>query len=458
MDLCKAFKNKTSNLQCSSKIKTGNFCGTHRNYGTPIFDNSGNIINLIENFHTKEFNSTNNTTNLSDIMNSTLTVYKKLENSSMYKEYLNTRKNYIKDNNKHIDILEYMENSKLDFYPYARILASLEYYKLIKNNDNSKFMLVINNISILESFFVLLLKAITNIDKVIILQKWIKKSQSKFNLILHGPGFNNRKLCVNDNDFVSLDEITEIVDEDFISFKDENEFIYGFNLESIMELIFKSDENFYENFKKNTQRILCYRQYIRTLYNHYNKIKINNPYTRDLLTSDFKLKTIRLYTRKIYKKLGSNTNQIFFNNDNRGILVNNVSVDLKTQVRNKCFSIFQKIDMFGYMTDISWLMDENIKLLKLFYKKLAMQWNFEFGLNNTAKYKISGTHNLFHHIQDIQLSRADKYVLLDKILDTLNILVSNGQTDSDRNTGCIIILYALASINNRCIEANPWLA
>ena len=38
------------------------------------------------------------------------------------------------------------------------------------------------------------------------------------------------------------------------------------------------------------------------------------------------------------------------------------------------------------------------------------------------------------------------------------IIVSNGATEPDRQNGCIIILYALAFINNRCILANPWLA
>jgi len=115
--------------------------------------------------------------------------------------------------------------------------------------------------------------------------------------------------------------------------------------------------------------------------------------------------------------------------------------------------------MFGYITDIIWLMDENVKNLKFFYKKLALQWNLEFGLNNTARYRIARTHNLFSqsHLQDIMLSRVDKYILLDKILESVNVLVSNGETDEDRNTGCILILYALAAINPRCVAANPWL-
>ena len=55
-------------------------------------------------------------------------------------------------------------------------------------------------------------------------------------------------------------------------------------------------------------------------------------------------------------------------------------------------------------------------------------------------------------------SRIDKYNLLDKILEPVNIMVSNGATEPDRQNGCIIILYAIAFINNRCVLANPWLA
>jgi hypothetical protein len=273
----------------------------------------------------------------------------------------------------------------------------------------------------------------------------------KFNKKLHGP---SREGAVNECDFVSLDDIKDIPDEDYIGLKDEKGFVYGFNLDSVVDLILKTDENYLETFKKHqvSRHELCYRQYIRTLYNHYNKIKINNPFTRDLLPCEFKLRVFQLYARKIYKTQTKKSIQAQSN-------INTGVVDLRQNTRNKCFSIFQKIDMFGYMTDIIWLMDENVKNLKLFYKKLALQWNLEFGLDNTARYRIAKTHNLFSHshLQDIMLSRADKYVLLDKILDTLNVLVSNGETEADRNTGCIMILYALSAINRRCIDANPWL-
>lgn len=458
MDKCKAYKNKTTKIQCSAKIKSGFFCGKHQTTGTPIYNDNGELIKTSSNVSlvspVSPLLTSNGKTNGYDRLNT----YKKIAGSDIYNQYLDSRKLYMKDTssntNKPIELIEYLENSKINFYPYSRILASLEYYKLLNGTEigksNTKFLLVSDNIAKLESLFAILIKANTHLDKLVKLQRWVRNSLFAFSKRLHGA---HRARVVNDSDFVSLDDIKDIPDKDFIALEDAHGFVYGFNLDSIVDLILKSDENFLESFKKQSVGF-CYRQYVRTLYNHYNKIKINNPYTRDLLPCDFKLRVFQLHARNIFKAMKNN---LSIQLNASGLGTGTGASDLRQQVRNKCFAIFQKIDMFGYMTDIAWLMDENVKNLKLFYKRLAFQWNLEFGLNNTARYRISRTHNLFSHLQDIMLSRADKYVLLDKILDTLTVLVSNGETEGDRNTGCILILYALAAINPRCIEANPWL-
>ena len=452
---CRAYKNKTTKLQCTAIIKNGNYCGKHKNFGNPVFDNAGNYILATTNNSNTNMKKQQIDSGCSGASASASgSIHKELENSNLYINYLIARKHYIIETNKHIDILEYMENSKMDNYPYSRILASLEYYKLIQSNlhitQNNKY------ISMLESFFNLLLKVYLNLDKVKKLQKWIKTSLNKYRYKLHGNAWHTRTLCVNDSDFVSLDNINDISEENFISFRDQSGFTYGFALDSLLDLILKTDDNFLDNFKK-TSNGLCYRQYIRVLYNHYNKIKVKNPYTRDLLPGEFKLKVFKLHARTIYfTKPYTNGISNKPTNISSNISTNS-GIDIKTRVRNKCLNVFQKIDMLGYMTNTAWLLDENIKNIKLFYKKLAFQWVFEFGLNDTARYKISKNYNLFTNTRDILTSRSDKYILLDKILDTLNILVSNGESESDRATGCIIILYALAYINRQCIESNPWL-
>ena len=219
-------------------------------------------------------------------------------------------------------MIDYIENNKLDTYPLPRINASLEHYKLIKTNTHSQFLQAINNIDKLNSFFVILLKANQNISKIIKIQKFIKKVLYNHKLKLYGPALNNRSSCINDTDFFTLDELKDIPNEEFFSFTDEKNFVYGFHIDSITQLLFKSDEHYFEQFKKkiknkkiiinNNSINLCYKQFINLLSNHYNKIKVSNPYTRFFLDNKTKLNIITLYAKKEYdtnlKNNNNNTN------------------------------------------------------------------------------------------------------------------------------------------------------
>lgn len=516
--LCSTYKNKHEHTQCPNKRKDNlKFCGKHKNMKDIIFDDTNTQIGIeirhpepvrlykhesIENIentenididiNTSKANEPNEPSKIdlndyskntiNNILNDGITItttdtntettdttennklsislsrkktIKSLEKNKYYNDYLTIRKTYIKNNTKHIELIDYIENSNLDSYSLTRINASLDYYKLLnsKNIETSQFLQAIYNIVKLKAFFDSLLKANKFLPQVIKLQRYIKKSLQLLKQNLHGPAFNHRQLCVNDSDFFTLDELKDIPNDDFFSFTDEKKFIYGFSIDSIIQLILKSDENYFEQFSRkikhrhtttSTTPKICYYQFIKTLYTHYSKIKIINPYTRFVIDNKIKLKAIRLYARKEY-------------DINRVEHIVEV-VDIKTLVKNKCLAIFQKIDMFGYQTDINWLYDQNHTVLKIFYKKLALLWNFEFGLNNEARYKIAHSHNIFVNLHDIMISKQDKYTLLDKILEPVNAMVSNGRTDADKQSGCIIVLYALAFINNRCVMANPWLA
>ena len=453
---CLAYKSKIEHSQCPAKTQpNSNYCGRHRNTTIPAFNHPHPQTPLIQSIQSIQSIPEHIQSIQSIQSNEThINILKQLEidHSREYMDFIQCRKNYIKEASKHIELVEYMENNKMDCYPYTRIIASLEYYNLIKKNTASRFILAVNNINILASFFESLLTATLHTDKLVKLQRWIKSRLKVFNNKIRGIGYLDRSLCVNDSDFVSLDDLVEIPDKDFVSFRDDQGFIYGFNLDSLVELILKSDEHYLDTFTRTTSINLCYRQYIRTLYNHYNKLKINNPYTRFLIPGPVKLNVFRLYAQQQFiKKLktssGNNTSN-----------TNSVKPDNKTAIRNRCFAVMQKIDIMGYFTDIAWLMDENVKNIKAFYRKMAALWNYEMGLNNTNRYKIARVHNLFNNLEEVITSRADKYHILDKVLTVMSILVSNGEMESDQNSGAILILYAFAAINPRCIQANPWLA
>jgi hypothetical protein len=60
--------------------------------------------------------------------------------------------------------------------------------------------------------------------------------QRKYNNC-HGPAIRNRRICTNDTDFYTMDELSELPISQFFSFKDVDGFIYGFDLVSFYNLI-----------------------------------------------------------------------------------------------------------------------------------------------------------------------------------------------------------------------------
>jgi hypothetical protein len=59
---------------------------------------------------------------------------------------------------------------------------------------------------------------------------------------LHGPAIMERKMCTNSDDFVTMEPLEEINFHQFISYKDTDGFIYGFDITSLHNLFLKSGD------------------------------------------------------------------------------------------------------------------------------------------------------------------------------------------------------------------------
>ena len=70
---------------------------------------------------------------------------------------------------------------------------------------------------------------------------WKKQLRYKYHL-LHGPAVNKRGLCNNINDFLSFDDIDDIPYSQFFSYKDKDNFVYGFNIKSFYNLLINDTE------------------------------------------------------------------------------------------------------------------------------------------------------------------------------------------------------------------------
>tara|TARA_B100001057_G_C22845209_1_gene948742 strand:- start:663 stop:2198 length:1536 start_codon:yes stop_codon:yes gene_type:complete len=501
--LCNASKNQKSGkyTQCPyQKVNNTLFCGKHKNYlstknkqitcymitnnehinnipcdfkkcGLNPDDNdyllkknnlSGDIINCINNskFTNQNSYNINNlipeninyndiSNNVGDILNGNENNYRltdyhdrkksitKTLTTQIGKDYLKIRNNYIRKKVRQYTILDYLSNFNILDKP-ERINYSFKKYKLkfsnqqitklteleiiLKNGKNDDKSIIDErkrNIlelkqqymhSTLVSLFETIVIAYLNYDKVIKIQNNFKKYLIHKNIKYRGYGLYCRKLCVNDTDFYSLDTLEDIPNNKFFSYKDARGFVFGFHIDSINEL-----------FKKKRGRV-------------------KNPYNRDYFSLDVKDKLTYLTSK-----------------NNKNIKLDQHKIAFKISVRLKTIDVFTKIDLFGYQTNIDWIYEKSTTTLKYFYKKLSNYWNYRLGLSTQLKRKILPEHDLVLANRNILTSTLDKYKLLDKILNVLDALVSNGEGEDDKNLGSIIILHALSEISDECAASNPWL-
>lgn len=74
-----------------------------------------------------------------------------------------------------------------------------------------------------------------------IIQRIFRGHIVRFCVTLRGPGLINRESCVNETDFYTLEPLKEIANTSFFSYMDDKQYIYGFDICSIISLISKTN-------------------------------------------------------------------------------------------------------------------------------------------------------------------------------------------------------------------------
>lgn len=256
-------------------------------------------------------------------------------------------------------------------------------------------------------------KYLLNINKIIKIQSIFRTKYTLHINKLKGPGLFNRNICTNQNDFYTFLDKNEINYNYFFSFKDDNS-IYCFDIRSFKLLI--------ENFKSI------------------------NPYNRNSISDNIKTNAY-----KIIKYLNSNNSFSPYEDD---ILTE------EQEFNQNIIKIFQKIDSFGYNTDINWFKNLSLLNLKKFWINLEDIWNYRSNLSNQQKNNIirQNLQQPFHKFKFIHsFHLSNKKTLQNCILDDINIFISSGVDNSFSNIGCLYVLTALSAVSNSCLSAMPWL-
>ena len=132
--------------------------------------------------------------------------------------------------------------------------------------------------------------------------------------------------------------------------------------------------------------------------------------------------------------------------------------DIRTRVKNKIITTFQKMDFFGYQTNINWMLNLSLNRAKNLYRHLSVYWFYKANLTDEVRNNIVPNGGVFTDSMNRQVMRQiNKYVVLEYNIDIINKFVSASESESDRNLGSIITLMAMGEICAECAMANSWL-
>jgi hypothetical protein len=344
--------------------------------------------------------------------------------------------NYIKVNKSKISLMEDKMNTYNEKTSIKRQKISDDNFIIpnIKNyNETMKQNYNVSQLKLIAKFYKI---KITGLNKNELIESIYKFFGEYFQIVkiqklfrgyivrkykfLHGPAAQNRKICTNMEDFITLESINEISFHNFISYKDSDNFIYGFNISSLYNLILNS---------KDKNRVL----------NPYNR----NEIPKLLLNS---IKSIIQLSKILNVELN-----LKYEDDT--IISNEKMVELRA------LALFQNIDALGNYSNSTWFLSLTRDDLIKFVRELNDIWNYRAQLLSETKYKVCPPNGDPFRNMNIHYAytEPDLFNVKKIVLEVLEKLVNSGVDNDSRTLGAYYVLSALTLVNEEAATSLPWL-
>ena len=247
-------------------------------------------------------------------------------------------------------------------------------------------------------------------------QRLARKVLLKKYVTARGPAFIKRGLCVNDNDFFTMEPVKEISNEQFISYKCRDGKIYGFDIMSLYNLIRKGSAPF---------------------TNPYNRIEL----PRSLLDSgNYLLQMGKHYGDKIVTKIEEE------------------EMDSSKELELRTLTAFQKINSLGNYVNHTWLWSlQRVQLIR-FVRELVDIWQYRAQLAMEAKRQIYPPHgDIFRGLNLYMLPVSDRDQLRTLAVTVIERLINHGVDYGSQSLGANYALCALTLVSQPARDALPWL-
>ena len=232
----------------------------------------------------------------------------------------------------------------------------------------------------------------------------------------HGPAGIYRKICTNETDFLSLENLNKIPYSQFYSYIDSDNHIYGFDIISLYNWMNKFDER-------------C--------INPYNR----NPFPCNIRQELNQLiKFSKMIHIPIHINIENETNQL----------------SIKKKIELSAISLFQKMDELGNYTDVNWFTTLTSHKLIMFIRELYDIWTYRAQLSFNTKREIYPLNDIFQDVNMTELNHLEIYTLNHLVLNLINKFINNGINKDAQFLGASFVLSAFTLVNEDAANAMPW--
>lgn len=254
------------------------------------------------------------------------------------------------------------------------------------------------------------------------LQRFIRYRIQRRIIELRGPAYLKRKICINENDFLTGDTMQEIEWKQFFSYTDEDGFTFGFDLLSICALVNKCERG-------------------KEVQNPYNRKTIEMETVNNLLRLIKLCSVARLAILTLLKK------------------PSNTSVSQPRSLQTRVQEIFSCFDSLGY-TNPAWFFELNNIMICRFLRELSDIFYFRSQCPVELRRQICPSGDPFRSFSHFLYGEPSLFsidALRNVAITILENMICRSLNEDAKTVGCSYILCALTLVNHNAATALPWM-
>ena len=240
---------------------------------------------------------------------------------------------------------------------------------------------------------------------------------------MQGPALMDRKICTNDTDFFTMDDMAEIPTTQFYSYRDEDDFVYGFNIVSLHNLIQKEGS------------------------------RAKNPYNRNEFDNKVKVNVLNMIRLSKVLKIPIE------------IELKNEVMDPAKRMELKILDLFQTMNSYGNYANSEWFADLPRNLHIRFARELVDIWNYRALLTVAKKQEICpphgspflGTPYFTNMVNNTTLNNLSNETVVKYNVQIIENLVKSAVDIDNKMLGTFYVLSALTLVSQPARDAMPWL-